>query len=197
MEGGHDGLGCGDRGCGPDGDDAGSDFPTRHNYTLALWKNEIERLWADWVAGLPVTILRSCEVTAFTEDGDRARPRDRGRADAGRSECRLDRRLRQRPWPAQPDMDRPVQRSGAAGHGLTAGPGIAGGGCGACACATWRARAEHRGSGCGQSGVEAGADGARSGAGQPAGQLSCRAASRATWWRGFCAMTDRGGRWWA
>ena len=70
MEGGHDGLGCGDRRCGPDGVDAGSDFPTRHNYTLALWKNEIERLWADWVAGLPVTILRSCEVTGFTEEAD-------------------------------------------------------------------------------------------------------------------------------
>ena len=26
-----------------------SDFPTRHNYGLALWQNHIERILADWV----------------------------------------------------------------------------------------------------------------------------------------------------
>jgi 3-(3-hydroxy-phenyl)propionate hydroxylase len=26
-----------------------SDFPTRHNYGLALWQNHIERILANWV----------------------------------------------------------------------------------------------------------------------------------------------------
>jgi 3-(3-hydroxy-phenyl)propionate hydroxylase len=32
-----------------------SDFPTRHNYGLVLRQNQIERIMADRVAGLPVT----------------------------------------------------------------------------------------------------------------------------------------------
>jgi 2-polyprenyl-6-methoxyphenol hydroxylase-like FAD-dependent oxidoreductase len=28
-----------------------SDFPTRHNYGLALWQNRIELIPAEWVAG--------------------------------------------------------------------------------------------------------------------------------------------------
>src|SRR6185369_13191555 len=45
-----------------------SDFPTRHNYGLALWQRHIERLLAGWVSELPVTIHRGIEVTGFTQD---------------------------------------------------------------------------------------------------------------------------------
>ncbi|HVJ94902.1 MAG TPA: FAD-dependent monooxygenase [Labilithrix sp.] len=45
-----------------------SDFPTRHNYGLALRQNHIERILADWVAELPVTFYRGREVTGFTQD---------------------------------------------------------------------------------------------------------------------------------
>lgn len=44
-----------------------SDCPTRHNYALALWQSHIERILAEWVDDLPVTILRGCEVTGFTQ----------------------------------------------------------------------------------------------------------------------------------
>src|SRR5690349_14594751 len=40
-----------------------SDFPTRHNYGLALWQNHFERILAGWVAELAVPIYRSCDVT--------------------------------------------------------------------------------------------------------------------------------------
>ena len=45
-----------------------SDFPTRHNYALGLWQNHIERILAEWVAELAVTIYRGREVTGFTQD---------------------------------------------------------------------------------------------------------------------------------
>ncbi len=45
-----------------------SDFPTRHNYGLALWQGHIERLLAEWVGELGVPILRGREVTGFTQD---------------------------------------------------------------------------------------------------------------------------------
>src|SRR5262249_27890360 len=45
-----------------------SDFPTRHNYGLALWQNHIERILADWVGELQVPIYRGREVTGFTQD---------------------------------------------------------------------------------------------------------------------------------
>jgi 3-(3-hydroxy-phenyl)propionate hydroxylase len=45
-----------------------SDFPTRHNYGLALWQNHIERILADWVAELAVPIYRGREVTGFAQD---------------------------------------------------------------------------------------------------------------------------------
>ena len=44
------------------------DFPTRHNYGLALWQNQIERILAAWVAELAVTIYREREVTGFAQD---------------------------------------------------------------------------------------------------------------------------------
>src|SRR5215210_3987412 len=45
-----------------------SDFPTRHNYGLALWQNQIERILAEWVAELRVPIHRGREVTGFRQD---------------------------------------------------------------------------------------------------------------------------------
>ncbi|NOJ46164.1 FAD-dependent monooxygenase [Bradyrhizobium archetypum] len=45
-----------------------SDFPTRHNYGLALWQNHIERILAGWVDELAVPIYRGCEVTGFAQD---------------------------------------------------------------------------------------------------------------------------------
>ena len=45
-----------------------SDFPTRHNYGLGLWQNQIERILADWVGELAVTIHRGREVTGFAQD---------------------------------------------------------------------------------------------------------------------------------
>lgn len=45
-----------------------SDFPTRHNYGLALWQNHIERILAHWVSELPVKFYRSREVTGFSQD---------------------------------------------------------------------------------------------------------------------------------
>ncbi len=45
-----------------------SDFPTRHNYGLALWQNHIERMMAGWVAELEVPIYRGREVTGFVQD---------------------------------------------------------------------------------------------------------------------------------
>ncbi|HMF79160.1 MAG TPA: FAD-dependent monooxygenase [Bryobacteraceae bacterium] len=45
-----------------------SNFPTRHNYVLALWQNHIERILAGWVGELAVPIYRGCEVTGFAQD---------------------------------------------------------------------------------------------------------------------------------
>src|SRR5262249_45433667 len=46
-----------------------SDFPTRHNYGLALLQNHFERILAHWVlADLAVPIYRGREVTGFAQD---------------------------------------------------------------------------------------------------------------------------------
>jgi 3-(3-hydroxy-phenyl)propionate hydroxylase len=45
-----------------------SDFPTRHNYLLALRQKHIERILAGWVDELRVPIFRGCEVTGFAQD---------------------------------------------------------------------------------------------------------------------------------
>jgi 2-polyprenyl-6-methoxyphenol hydroxylase-like FAD-dependent oxidoreductase len=45
-----------------------SEFPTRHNYGLALWQNHIERILAAWVDELAVPIYREREVTGFAQD---------------------------------------------------------------------------------------------------------------------------------
>jgi 3-(3-hydroxy-phenyl)propionate hydroxylase len=46
-----------------------SDFPTRHNYGLALPQFQTERLLATWVQELGVPTMREREVTGFTQDG--------------------------------------------------------------------------------------------------------------------------------
>jgi len=45
-----------------------SDFPTRHNYLLALWQSLFEPILADWVGELDVPILRGHEVVGFTQE---------------------------------------------------------------------------------------------------------------------------------
>ena len=46
-----------------------SDFPTRHNYGLALWQSQFERILAEWVLGeIGVPILRGREVVGFAQD---------------------------------------------------------------------------------------------------------------------------------
>jgi 2-polyprenyl-6-methoxyphenol hydroxylase-like FAD-dependent oxidoreductase len=45
-----------------------SDFPSRHNYGLALWQSQFEPILADWVVELGVPILRGCEVVGFAQD---------------------------------------------------------------------------------------------------------------------------------
>jgi len=45
-----------------------SDFPTRHNYVLGLRQNHVERILAEWIGELAVTIYRGREVTGFAQD---------------------------------------------------------------------------------------------------------------------------------
>jgi 3-(3-hydroxy-phenyl)propionate hydroxylase len=47
-----------------------SDFPTRHNYVLALWQSHVERILAGWVEELGVPILRGSEVLGLAQDDD-------------------------------------------------------------------------------------------------------------------------------
>ncbi len=47
-----------------------SDLPTRHNYYLGIWQNQIERILADWASQLAVSFYRGCEVTGFTQADD-------------------------------------------------------------------------------------------------------------------------------
>src|ERR671934_803750 len=44
-----------------------SDFPTRHNYGLALWQDHIERILAGWVGELAVPIDRGREGKGFAQ----------------------------------------------------------------------------------------------------------------------------------
>ncbi len=44
------------------------DFPTRHNYVLALWQSHFEPILAGWVDELGVPILRGREVVGFAQD---------------------------------------------------------------------------------------------------------------------------------
>lgn len=45
-----------------------SDFPTRHPYALGLPQKHIERILAEWVAELGVTVEYGSEVTGFAQD---------------------------------------------------------------------------------------------------------------------------------
>ncbi len=45
-----------------------SDFPTRHNYGLALWQRDFERILAAWADDLGVLITRERAVTGFAQD---------------------------------------------------------------------------------------------------------------------------------
>jgi 2-polyprenyl-6-methoxyphenol hydroxylase-like FAD-dependent oxidoreductase len=45
-----------------------SDFPTRHNYGLALWQKHFERILAGWVSELEVPVYRERAVTGFAQD---------------------------------------------------------------------------------------------------------------------------------
>jgi 3-(3-hydroxy-phenyl)propionate hydroxylase len=45
-----------------------SDFPTRHNYGLALLQSHFERILAAWVSELGVSIVRQREVMGFAQD---------------------------------------------------------------------------------------------------------------------------------
>ncbi len=45
-----------------------SDFPTRHNYGLALRQESIERTLASWVEELSIPIYRGLELTGFAQD---------------------------------------------------------------------------------------------------------------------------------
>jgi 2-polyprenyl-6-methoxyphenol hydroxylase-like FAD-dependent oxidoreductase len=45
-----------------------SDFPSRHNYGLALWQSHFERILAGWVGELAVPIVRARDVTALAQD---------------------------------------------------------------------------------------------------------------------------------
>src|SRR5262245_15073776 len=44
------------------------DFPTRHNYGLALWQNRFEEILSGWVDELAVPTYRRREVTGFRQD---------------------------------------------------------------------------------------------------------------------------------
>lgn len=45
-----------------------SDFPTRHNYGLALRQQDFERILGGWADELGVRFHRGCSVTGFTQD---------------------------------------------------------------------------------------------------------------------------------
>ena len=47
-----------------------SDFPTRHNYGMALRQSDFERIMSGWIEELEVRILREREVTGFAQDDD-------------------------------------------------------------------------------------------------------------------------------
>lgn len=47
-----------------------SDFPSGHNYGLALVQSDFERIMAAWLAELGVRIMRGCDFTDFTSHDD-------------------------------------------------------------------------------------------------------------------------------
>jgi 2-polyprenyl-6-methoxyphenol hydroxylase-like FAD-dependent oxidoreductase len=71
-----------------------SDFPTRHNYGLALWQKHFERILAGWIEELAITVYRGREVTGFAQvdielsDGQSLRAHYLVGCDGGRSVVR-------------------------------------------------------------------------------------------------------------
>jgi 3-(3-hydroxy-phenyl)propionate hydroxylase len=47
-----------------------SDFPTRHNYGMALLQSHFERIMSGWIDELGVPVLRQREVRGFVQDAD-------------------------------------------------------------------------------------------------------------------------------
>ena len=45
-----------------------SDFPTRHNYGLALWQSHFERILAGWIDELGAPVLMGRDVIGFRQD---------------------------------------------------------------------------------------------------------------------------------
>lgn len=45
-----------------------SDFPTRHNYGLALWQSDFERILAGWLEEIGAPVRRGCAVVGFSQD---------------------------------------------------------------------------------------------------------------------------------
>jgi 2-polyprenyl-6-methoxyphenol hydroxylase-like FAD-dependent oxidoreductase len=45
-----------------------SDFPSRHPYSLALWQGQIERIMADWIGELPVTVYYGSDAVGVAQD---------------------------------------------------------------------------------------------------------------------------------
>ena len=106
-----------------------SDFPTRHNYGLALWQNHIERILAGWVAELGVPIHRGREVTGIAQndtgvdvklsDGQSLRADYLVGCDGGRS---LIRKAAGIEFPGVGSDDQPPDRRGRDGRGAGMGP---------------------------------------------------------------------------
>ena len=70
-----------------------SDFPTRHNYGLALRQDHFERILAGWVSELGVPVYRGREVTGFAQDDTGV---DVELSDGQSLRARLPRRVRRR-----------------------------------------------------------------------------------------------------
>ena len=89
------------------------DRPSRHNYTLGLWQEKIERGLADWVSELAVTLYRGCEMATFVEATERV---DVHLTDGAQARFTLSRRLRRRPQPRAQDRWNRLSRIGATGE---------------------------------------------------------------------------------
>ncbi len=90
-----------------------SDFPTRHNYGLALWQSHFERILAAWVGELGVPIARERDVTGFAQDDTGVDVRAIRRPLAAGA---VSRRVRRRSQPDPPGRRHRVPRLGSVGQ---------------------------------------------------------------------------------
>ena len=74
-----------------------SDFPTRHNYLLALRQGPFERILAEWVGEFGVPVLRRRELARQHEPGGTATRDDHCVCLHGRRHCDTDRVLLESP----------------------------------------------------------------------------------------------------